>query len=85
LKGKADENADKAGEGMGFVDLALICTFSRMRQLKGKMGDTKFLKQVGDALSTSTTLQMSEDGNQVRRKAPLPGKDTTSERSIYAV
>lgn len=67
LKGKVAEDAD------GFVDLALICIFSRMNNLlktshkeASKVPPEK-VADVAEALEGSTLLVLSEDKTRVRR------------------
>ena len=72
LRGKADE--DEAG----FVDLSVLLTFNRMKQL---CTDAEKLAKIA---STSTRLVMSEDKLRVRRKTKLPEKDNSRFRTIYA-
>ena len=63
----------------GFVSLEHIASFKRMQAL------TSDLEVVLRAIEKSEELVLSEDRTMVRRKNPLPEKNTTMERSIYAV
>lgn len=38
-----------------------------------------------ELIKESETLQLSDDGTKVKRKAPMPEKDTINERSVYLV
>lgn len=62
----------------GFVSLEHIASFKRMQAL------TSDLEVVLRAIEKSEELVLSEDRTMVRRKNPLPEKNTTMERSIYA-
>jgi len=88
LHDKVKANAD------GFVDIALLCTFSRMQSL---LSDGSGSQKVPDSaaahvatiLKESSTLLVSEDGKQVRRAGPLTKsiEEVTEEvdtRSLYA-
>ena len=61
----------------GYVDLQLIVTFKRMKQLNATA------EKVAAALAGSELVEVSPDGQRVRRKKPLPLDDTSKERSIY--
>lgn len=78
----------------GFVDIALLCTFSRMQSL---LSDGSGSQKVPDSaaadvaaiLKESPTLVVSEDSKQVRRAEPLTKsiEEVTEEvdaRSLYA-
>ncbi|BDA41164.1 Lupus La protein homolog [Coccomyxa sp. Obi] len=91
LKEKIAENAE------GFVDLELLCTFSRMADVLGlrkvKEGKTKpvnpeILAQVVDVLRTSDSVEVSSDGKQVRRAKPIESPEEVAKkvdaRSLYA-
>lgn len=78
----------------GFVDIALLCTFSRMQSLlsdgsgSNKVPDSA-AADVAAILKESPTLVVSEDGKQVRRAEPLTKsiEEVTEEvdaRSLYA-
>ena len=58
----------------GFVDIALLCTFSRMQWLLSEASESQPPKlpdsaaaDVAAILKESSTLVVSEDGKQVRR------------------
>uniref|UniRef100_A0A7N0U9C1 La protein 1 n=1 Tax=Kalanchoe fedtschenkoi TaxID=63787 RepID=A0A7N0U9C1_KALFE len=70
----------------GMVSLALICSFSRMRGHLG-LGDVKVdevseetVKLVAEALKTSTSLKISEDGKKVGRTTELLKPDEVIEQ-----
>ena len=86
MRQKANEDADRPGEGQGWVDLQLLCTFSRMKQKKGEMEEDDFVKLVAETLSGSKVVEVSEDGKRVRRSTPLPNAshDEVLARSFYA-
>ena len=89
LKGKVAETPD------GWVDVALLCIFERMRQLlktsnkePGKVPE-ETVEAVADALTSSEALVLSDNRQRVRRAAPLPESfdevaAAVDERSIYA-
>jgi lupus La protein len=63
----------------GWVSLATIASFKRMKQL------TEDIKVVEAALRESKELlEVSEDGAQIRRKTPLPDSVDDLKCSIYA-
>ena len=68
----------------GFVDLALLCTFSRMREHQAALGAEEFVGGCSKTLKASATLVLSEDGRRVRRSAALPDRDTSLARTVYA-
>lgn len=72
LREKADE--DEAG----FVDLSVLLTFNRMKQL------CTAAERLAKIASTSTRLVVSEDKLRVRRKTKLPEKDNSRFRTMYA-
>ena len=84
LLAKSNADEDKAGDGMGYVPLELLCTFKRMRDYKGELADAEFVGGISTALAASTALEVSEDGKSIRRKTALPSADTSMKRSIYA-
>ncbi|KAK9841853.1 hypothetical protein WJX81_007447 [Elliptochloris bilobata] len=86
LCSKVEENPE------GFVDLALICSFSRMAQAlsippKGPISP-QMLAQVTEVLRGSSALVVSEDGRRVRRSVPLVSPEEVAHaidaRSLYA-
>jgi len=62
----------------GYVPISVIATFSRMKKI------TEDLELVKEAVKTATTLQVSPDGQSVKRLAALPEQDTSITRTIYA-
>jgi lupus La protein len=86
MREKANEDDEKPGEGQGWVELGLLCTFARMRQKQGEMEQADFVKCVGAALDGSAVVEVSEDGQRVRRLKPLPdtGEEELLRRSFYA-
>jgi len=67
----------KAAENDGWVPIDVISTFSRM---KAMTDDVALITAVA---RTTASLVVSEDGKKVKRKEPIPEKDTINERSIY--
>lgn len=57
----------------GFVDISLVCTFNRMKQLLKNVSDdeTGKVKAVSEAVAGSSSLVLSEDGTRVKRATPL--------------
>ncbi|KAI8102218.1 hypothetical protein M9435_005824 [Picochlorum sp. BPE23] len=59
----------------GFVDISLVCTFNRMKQLLKKVSDDDDeagkVKAVSEAVGGSSSLVLSEDGTRVKRATPL--------------
>jgi lupus La protein len=86
MRQKANEDPDRPGDGQGWVELQLLCTFARMRQKKGEMDDEAFVKLVAETLAGSSVVSVSEDGKRVRRSTPLPNasQDDVQKRSFYA-
>jgi lupus La protein len=86
MRQKANEDPDRPGDGQGWVELQLLCTFARMRQKKGEMDDEAFVKLVAETLEGSSVVSVSEDGKRVRRSTPLPNapQDEIQKRSFYA-
>ncbi|KAK9789966.1 hypothetical protein WJX73_008316 [Symbiochloris irregularis] len=79
----------------GFVDLAVICKFSRMQAIlfPGKQFDSQctvgndLAKQVGEALRPCQSLQVNEEGTRVKRATELDPEAAVKgvdERSLYA-
>lgn len=78
----------------GFVDLATVCAFKRMRALlDSQTADEKnvpdmVVQAVADILSTSDSLTVSEDGKRLRRTVPMADikeiQAATDARSLYA-
>lgn len=79
----------------GYVELAVLCSFARMtKALQIPAGQSSeeipnaIVAKVAGALEDSETLQLSEDKQFVKRKAPLVSRDVVikemDERSIYA-
>ncbi|KAI3906671.1 hypothetical protein MKW92_013814 [Papaver armeniacum] len=71
----------------GMISLALICSFSRMRNHLGLAGDVKSedvsedtVKSVAEVLRKSTVLRVSEDGNKVGRSTELSGLEEVVEQ-----
>lgn len=62
----------------GYVPLATIASFKRMASL------TTDLAVVREAVKDSEVVELSEDGEKIRRRIPLPESDPTLTRSIYA-
>eukprot|EP01128_Nolandella_sp_AFSM9_P011276 TRINITY_DN79_c0_g1_i1.p1 TRINITY_DN79_c0_g1~~TRINITY_DN79_c0_g1_i1.p1 ORF type:complete len:386 (-),score=163.74 TRINITY_DN79_c0_g1_i1:170-1327(-) len=61
----------------GWIPLSVISTFSRMKQMSTDIAlITAVARTVGDA-------EVDETGLKIKRKAPLPEKDTIDERSLY--
>jgi lupus La protein len=67
----------KAAENDGWVPLDVIATFSRMKQM------TTELAVVVAAARACEDLVVSDDGTKVKRKNPIPEKDTINDRSVY--
>lgn len=86
MKGKANEDPDRPGDGQGWVDLELLCTFQRMRQKQGELDVAGFIACVAGALAGSAVVDISEDGKRVRRSTPLPNAKEVDivKRSFYA-
>jgi len=61
------------------VLISVIASFKRMKDL------TTDTETIVEALKTSGKLEISEDGQKIRRTEPLPSEDPTLPRSIYAV
>lgn len=75
----------------GFVDIALIITFSRLRYLLHPLGglqQEEIIATVANILATSDSLTLSEDRRRVRRLAELRGREEldaeVEARSVYA-
>jgi len=62
----------------GWVSISIIATFTRMKKISE---DVELIKE---AVKESTILEVSSDGQNVRRTAPLPETDTSIARTIYA-
>eukprot|EP00955_Chlamydomonas_euryale_P042155 352223-Chlamydomonas_euryale.AAC.10 len=65
------------------VNLNIICAFNRMKTKLGLSSDAKpenvaegLVKAAADALRGSDSLEVSEDGMRVKRKAPLADPET---------
>jgi lupus La protein len=71
LRAKAAEDSD------GYVSLALIATFARVKALTGRVED------LADALETSDHLELRDDRAAIRRVRPLPEEDDSERRSVY--
>ena len=56
-----------------------------MRKLAEGGDAADFVKAVAEALAESATLDVSEDGAKVRRKAPMPGAHDATPTSTPAV
>jgi lupus La protein len=67
----------KAAENDGWIPLDVIATFSRMKQM------TSDLPLIVAVAKSCEDLTVSEDGLKVKRKSPIPEKDTINERSVY--
>jgi len=67
----------KAAENDGWIPLDVIATFSRMKQM------TSDLALIVAIAKSCEDLTVSEDGLKVKRKSPIPEKDTINERSVY--
>lgn len=61
----------------GFVDIAVLLTFNRLKEL------TTEPSRVADALEKSEKLQLSSDRLKVRRTKPLPLEDDSKQRTVY--
>jgi lupus La protein len=75
----------------GFVDIALLATFSRMRALLAPFGgphNEETIAALTDLLRTSETLSVSDDAKRIRRTAELrPREEVDAEvekRSVYS-
>ncbi|EIE26293.1 hypothetical protein COCSUDRAFT_46027 [Coccomyxa subellipsoidea C-169] len=81
----------------GWVNLELLCTFTRMTEAlgisrKGKDGKVEvsrlILSQVAEALQGSDSITVSEDGRSVRRTKPIESPEEVSKevdaRSLFA-
>lgn len=62
----------------GWVPINIISTFTRMKKI------SEDIELIKEALKESTVLEVSADGQTVRRTAPLPETDTHIARTIYA-
>jgi hypothetical protein len=60
------------------VPIKTLLVFSRLKRLECGV------EEVSKALSASTRLQLSEDGEKVRRTKPLPAVDDSKDRTAYA-
>jgi len=67
----------KAAENEGYVPVATLATFSRIKRL------TEDVTIIANALKKSDKLILSQDEKMVKRKAPLPTASTLDERSVY--
>ncbi|EFN54683.1 hypothetical protein CHLNCDRAFT_135301 [Chlorella variabilis] len=69
------------GDPEGYVDIALLCIFSRVRALlKSSVSDPAAVKDatvadVADALEAADSLVLSDDRKRVRRAAALKGAE----------
>ncbi|MCO5597989.1 hypothetical protein L7F22_052078 [Adiantum nelumboides] len=64
----------------GFVPIATLASFKRMQPIKDAIG----LPKIAEVLRSSEFLEVSEDGERVKRRKPLvPVKDAFA-RSVYA-
>ena len=61
----------------GFVGLDVLFTFNKLKAL------TTDAKEVSDALKDSDLVEVSKDGDKIRRSADLPADDTSKERTLY--
>eukprot|EP00884_Botryococcus_braunii_P022248 jgi/Botrbrau1/8707/Bobra.0311s0019.1 len=88
LRGKTEEDPE------GFVDIALLCSFTRMckalgfiKILKPEEVEDDVVAQVAEILRTSDNLTVSEDGKRVRRTVPLGSCEEVNaqaeERTLY--
>ncbi|CAI5500784.1 unnamed protein product [Closterium sp. Naga37s-1] len=83
---------EKLQEGNGFVPLALLCTFSRMRKHLGVLPDAPvpahLVRATYEVLQASTFLKFSEDGKLVGREGEVAmGEERIAEinaRSLFA-
>ncbi|CAI5979589.1 unnamed protein product [Closterium sp. NIES-64] len=83
---------EKLQEGNGFVPLALLCTFSRMRKHLGVLPDAPvpahLVRATYEVLQASTFLKFSDDGKLVGREGEVAmGKERIAEinaRSLFA-
>jgi hypothetical protein len=72
----------------GFVDIATLCVFNRMRQLLNLSSrsatdvDDAAIKTVVESLESSTELKVSEDGKKVKRVRNLVDDPTEVARDI---
>ncbi|PSC69422.1 la 1 [Micractinium conductrix] len=83
-----------AADPEGYVDVALLCIFSRVRALlKSTVTDAakvteQTVADVGEALAASEALTLSEDKKRVRRATALKATDEVAAeidaRSLYA-
>ncbi|KAJ4457555.1 putative Lupus La protein [Paratrimastix pyriformis] len=62
----------------GWVEIALVATFNKMRQLNATV------EAIIAALQGNELMEISEDQKRMRRKMPLPEKDDSEDRTIYA-
>jgi len=62
----------------GYVPLQVLLTFPRLKVL------TEDLNVIKAALRDSVDLKLSSDETTVKRINPLPGEDTSKDRTIYA-
>jgi len=66
----------KASENDGYIPIALLATFKRIKSISEDIGHiTAVLKSIDD-------LEMKDDC--VKRKRPIPEKDLSLSRSVYA-
>lgn len=61
----------------GFVDLSVLTTFNRLKQLS-----TDY-EEICEAVKDSELVQVSEDKTKIKRKVPLPVEDEPADRTVY--
>jgi len=66
---------EKAAENDGYIPITVLTTFPRVKNLST---DVDYIKAV---LQTSGEVEVKDD--MVKRKRPIPEKDTVNERSVY--
>jgi len=71
--------AQAAQDEEGYVSLAILITFERMKSI-----GVVDVAQLASILKGSELLQVKEDGTMVKRKTPLPQEDQTGPRSIFS-
>ncbi|KAJ1487740.1 hypothetical protein T484DRAFT_1940886 [Baffinella frigidus] len=69
--------AEIAKDGVGFVNIEILASFRRMKILGASIED------IAEAARDNTDLEVSEDGQKVRRLSAVPEGDVTIDRTIY--
>jgi len=61
----------------GFVNLEIIASFKRMKEL------TTDLKLIADAVADSDVVELNSERTMIKRKQPIPLEDKTANRLLY--